>query len=62
MKGKPELDVEENLAYLCKEDHDKANSYEWRLMWWRTRLIRHYGETHIRKFYDDLPMKVKVNF
>jgi len=60
----PELDADENLQLVCKECHSvtgKALSYENRINFWKVQCER-FGHEHMRKWYEELPIKVKHHY
>ena len=60
MKGRPELDVEENLGLVCQRCHSTiVNSYESRKRFWKRQIDRGYD---MQTWLDNLPLKVKENF
>ena len=58
MKGKPELNVEENAQLLCKKCHSNVGGYAERCEFWKVQCER-YGVEHIKAWYDGLDLKVK---
>ena len=60
-KGKPERDVEENLAYVCFECHPKSNSFESRQWFW-ARQVQHYGRDRMVQFNESIPEQVREYF
>lgn len=61
MKGKPELDEEENLELVCSVCHEYANTYSHRRHFWR-RQCKIYGKETMREWHNDLDLKVKTSF
>ena len=61
MRGKPELNVEENAELLCKDCHGNAGGYNERCEFW-TKQCGRYGYDHMRDWYDGLNLKFKEVF
>lgn len=63
MKGKPELDVEENAMLVCSECHytGRVEAREVAEWFWERQCVR-YGEEHMREWLDGLPLKVKPRY
>jgi len=61
MKGKPELDVEENLMVACHRCHvgkELLDTQEVRLWFWNKQCER-YGRDRMVEWVKNLPLKIK---